>query len=95
LFDVREETEARPLEEEWAITFHHTTAQLLFMAMRAQRDIQTVVAFLTIRVKSPDKVDWEKVKRVLKYLNGTKYLKLTIRVENLGILKGTLMGHIL
>jgi hypothetical protein len=46
-----------------------------------------VVAFLTTRVKSPLKDDWGKLKRLLKYLNGTKYLKLSISVENLGILK--------
>jgi len=57
------------------------------MAAQARRDIQTAVAFLTTRVKSPDKDDWGKLKRVLKYLNGTKYLKLSISVENLGILK--------
>jgi len=74
LFDIRDKKEARPLEEEHAIAFHHTTAQLLFMAAQARRDIQTAVAFLTTRVKSPDKDDWGKLKRVLKYLNGTKYL---------------------
>ncbi len=57
------------------------------MATRAQRDIQTAVAFLTTRVKSPDEDNWGKLKRVLKFLNGTKYLKLSISVENLGILK--------
>ena len=57
------------------------------MATHAQRDIQTVVAFLTTRVKSPDEDNWEKLKRVLKYLNSTKHLNLTISVENLGILK--------
>ena len=62
-------------------------AQLLFMATRARRDIQTAVAFLTTRVKAPDKDDWGKLKRVLKYLNGTKFLKLTLSVENLGMLK--------
>jgi hypothetical protein len=45
------------------------------------------VAFLTTRVKSPDKDDWGKLKRVLKYLNGTKYLKLRLSVENVGMLK--------
>ncbi len=45
------------------------------------------VAFLTARVKSPLKDDRGKLKRLLKYLNGTKYLKLSISVENLGILK--------
>jgi hypothetical protein len=39
------------------------------------------------RVKSPNKDAWEKLKRVLKYLNGTKYLKLRLSVENLGMLK--------
>ena len=80
LFDIRDEEEARPLEEECAIAFHHTTAQLLLMAARARRDIQTAVAFLTKRVKSPDKDDWGKLKRVLKYLNDTKYLKLSVGV---------------
>jgi hypothetical protein len=35
LFDIREEKEVQPLEEERAIAFHHTTAQLLFMATQA------------------------------------------------------------
>jgi hypothetical protein len=39
------------------------------------------------RVKSPDEDDWEKLKRVLKYLDGTKYLKLRLSVENMGMLK--------
>ena len=47
LFDVRDEKEARPPEEERALAFHHTVAQLLFMATRARRDIQMAVAFLT------------------------------------------------
>jgi hypothetical protein len=38
-------------------------------------------------VKSPDKDDWGNLKRVLKYLNGTKYLKLRLSGENVGMLK--------
>ncbi len=76
LFTVRDEKEARALKEERAHVFHHTVAQLLFMSKRARRDIQMAVAFLTTRVKSPDKDDWGKLKGVLKYLNRTKYLKL-------------------
>ncbi len=57
------------------------------MATRARRDIQTAVAFLTTRVKSPDKDDWGKLKHMLKYLNGTKYLKLRLTVDNLSMLK--------
>jgi hypothetical protein len=47
LFKIRDAKETTPLEEERALAFHHTVAQLLFMATRAQRDIQTAVAFLT------------------------------------------------
>jgi hypothetical protein len=60
------------LEEERA--FHHRVAKLLFMTTRVRRDMQTAVAFLTSRVKCPDKDDWGKLKQVLKYLNGTRYL---------------------
>ncbi len=87
LFDIRDKKDRKLLDKERAMAFHHTTAQLLFMATRARRDIQMTVAFLTTRVKLPDKDDWGKLKRVLRYLNGTKYLKLSISVNDLGILK--------
>jgi hypothetical protein len=87
LFDIRDKKDRKLLDEERAMAFHHTTAQLLFMATRAQRDIQTTVAFLMTRVKLPDEDDWGKLKWVLKYLNGTRYLKLIISVYDLGILK--------
>jgi hypothetical protein len=45
------------------------------------------VAFLTTRVKEPDEDDWGKLRRGLKYLNRTKYLKLKLSVESLGVLK--------
>ncbi len=37
-------------------------------------------------MKNPDEDDWGKLKRVLRYLNGTKYLKLNLRADNLGVL---------
>jgi hypothetical protein len=87
LFDMQDEKDARLLEEERAIAFHHTMAQPLFMATRACWDIQTVVAFLTTRAKALDEDDWGKLQRVLQCLNGTKYLKSTISVKDLAILK--------
>ena len=51
LFVIRDESEARKLNEEQALAFHRTVAQLLFMATRTRRDIQTAVAFLTTREK--------------------------------------------
>jgi len=85
LFVIRDGKEARKLSEEQALAFHHTVAQLLFMATRARRDIQTAVAFLTTRVKSPDEDDWGKLKCMSNYLNGTKYLKLRLTVDNLTV----------
>ncbi len=61
LFNIRDKKEARPLEEERVLVFHCTVTQLLFMLTRARQDIQTAVAFLSTRVKSPDKDDWEKL----------------------------------
>jgi hypothetical protein len=87
LFTVRDKKETRVLEKERALVFHHMVAQLLFVCTRARQDIQAAVVFLTTRVKEPDKDDWGKLKRVLKYLKGTKYLMLKLSVDNLGILK--------
>jgi hypothetical protein len=67
LFKVRDE--GRKLNEEQADAFHHTVYQLLFVANRARRDIQTAVSFLMTRAQAPDEDDWGKLKRVLKYLN--------------------------
>jgi hypothetical protein len=47
-----------------------------------------------MRVKKSDKDDWGKLIRVLQYLNRTKYLKLHISVDDLGILKWYVMDHI-
>ncbi len=76
LFKIRED--GRKLDDEMADAFHHTVYQLLFTANRACRDIQTAVSFLTTRVQAPDKDNWGKLKGILKYLNGTRHLKLTL-----------------
>jgi hypothetical protein len=52
--------------------------QLLFAANQAQKDIQTAVSFLTTLVRDPDEDDWKKLVHMLKYLNGTRYMKLTL-----------------
>ena len=52
------------------------------------RDIQTEVSFVTTRVKSMDGDGWGKLKTVLKYLKGTKYTKLTLRVNSLLVTNG-------
>jgi hypothetical protein len=41
------------------------------------------VLFLTTRVKAPDQDDWRKLVRVLKYLNGTRYMKLILSADKM------------
>ena len=57
------------------------------MTTRVRRDIQTAVAFLTTRVTEPDEDNWGKLKRVLRYLKGTKTMKLTLSAVNLSVVK--------
>ncbi len=76
----------KKLNEEQAEAFHHTVYQLLFAANRARRDIQTAVSFLTTRVRDPDEDDWKKLVRVLKYLKGTQYMKLTLVADEMNFI---------
>ena len=69
------------------MAFHHTTAQLLYIAPRWIRYIYKTIAFLTTRVNKPDEDNWMKLKRCLKYLKGKKYMKLIISVYSLSIVK--------
>ena len=71
LFTVRPDEEQKSLPEEQAQAFHRTTAQLLFLSQRTRPDTQTLVSFLTKRVRSPDEDDWSKLKRGIVYLKGT------------------------
>ncbi len=44
------------------------------------------MSFLTTRVKDPDEDDWKKLVRVLKYLNGTPYMKLTLVADEMNFI---------
>ena len=67
--------------------FHHNTAKLLFLSKRARPDIQTAVAFLTTRVKLPDRDDYKKLARVMKYLRATVDLSLILEADDLNVVK--------
>ena len=88
LFDIRDSDDPKKelLPEELATHFHHSVAQLLFLCMRSRRDIHTAVSFLTTRVRAPDRDDWGKLKNVMKYLKGTRHMKLNLAVDNMNSL---------
>ena len=85
LFQVR--TGTMKLELKQAQLFHRFVSKLLYLAKRGRPDIGTAVAFLTTRVIEPDKDDWNKLVRCMKYLNFTKKLTLTLVSDKLPICK--------
>jgi len=61
--------------------FHSKVAKLLYLAKRVRPDILLAISFLSTRVRCPTEQDMSKLDRVLKYLNGTKTLGLSMRGE--------------
>ena len=86
LCKIRDQRETKNLDEKRSIVFHHTVAQLLFLSGRARQDIQTALAFLTTKAKDLDKNNWSKLKRVLKYLKGTRNLELILTGNKMGLI---------
>jgi len=70
-----------------AVVFHNLTAKVLFATKRARPDTCTSVAFLTTRVREPDKDDWRKLCHLMKYLRATWDLPLILSADGTGIVK--------
>ena len=66
------------LDERRKEEFHTTVAKALFLCKRARPDLQPTVPFLCTRVQSPDKDDWKKLLRMLKYQQDTAELELIL-----------------
>lgn len=81
LCQIRDPSVAKPLNETLAIAFHHTVVQLLFAGTHAHCNIQVTISFLTTWVRQLDEDELGKSKRALKYLNGTKSLKLSLHAD--------------
>ena len=85
LFKIDEACEK--LSQDKAVVFHNLVAKTLYATKRARPDTCTAIAFLTTRVRNPDKDDWRKLVHLMKYLRGTRTLPLTLRADGSGILK--------
>ena len=81
LFEVNE-NDPKHLSEDEAMNFHHVVARLLFLCKLARTDIHTAVAFLCTRVKKPDEDDYKTLCRVIKYLQSTMEVKLTLEADD-------------
>jgi hypothetical protein len=75
------------LDDKTSTLFHHNVAKLLFLCKRARPDIQTAVSFLCTRVKRPDRDDYKKLGRVMRYLRATVSMPLTLEAHSIQLVK--------
>ena len=71
------------LTQERSDIFHSIVMKLMWISQRCRLDIATAIAFLCTRVSKSTQQDWFKLKRVLKFLNGTFSDMLTLGAESL------------
>jgi hypothetical protein len=75
------------LDRKEAELYHTVVAKGLFVSKRARPDILPTIAVLCTRVREPHESDWDKLKRLLKYLNGTRKDVLTLSADDLGVIQ--------
>ena len=79
LFEIGE---SPPLTTEVREEFHSRVAKLLYLAKRVRPDLLVSVSFLATRVRGATEQDHSKLDRVLRYLNATADLGLTLEVSD-------------
>ena len=79
LFEV--DPDSPRLDKHGSENFHSVTAKLLFLSKRTRPEICVAVSFLTSRVQESTEQDMGKLKRVLRYLLGTKHLGITLEAD--------------
>jgi hypothetical protein len=67
--------------------FHTFVAKGPFLCKRARPDIQQAILVLCTGVRDPNQADWQKLMRVMKYLNGTKEENLILSADGLRVVK--------
>jgi hypothetical protein len=85
--DLFNKGQGKKLTTERAEGYHTMVAKGLFLCKRARPDIQPTIAVLCTRVKEPNESDYTKLLRMMKYLNGTRHLRLILSAGNLHCIK--------
>jgi hypothetical protein len=85
LFTVNEDCEK--LADNKAVEFHNIVAKTLHVTKRARPDTCAPIAFLTTRVRQPDKDDWKKMVHLMRYIRGTRHMPLILSANGSHILK--------
>jgi hypothetical protein len=84
LFIVNEDSEKLP--DEMAANFHTIVAKTLYVTKRARPDMCLSIAFLTTRVRAPDRDDWKKLCHLVEYLRKDHARALVLGAKNNGLL---------
>jgi hypothetical protein len=85
LFQVNNDT--IKLDESKARKYHTFVAKLLFLTTRARPDIHTAAAFLTTWAMYTFEDDWKKLVHLIGYLRGTAEMPLTLRADDIAVVK--------
>jgi len=85
-----ERDDSDPLSEDRRESFHSLVAKLLYLAKRVRPDLLVSVSYIATRVRCATEKDHHKLERVLKYLNATRELGLTLEVSG----KISVVGYI-
>jgi hypothetical protein len=67
--------------------FHSFVMKCMFLSKRGRPDIQIGVPFLSTRVKQPTKCNWNKLLKILKFLNQTKNEVITLAMDDTETIK--------
>ncbi len=84
LFTVDEDLAKLPEKQKAA--FHNVVAKALYVAKQARLNIAVSVSFLTAQVHCPDVRDRVKLRHLVKYLQSTVALPLTLGATSGGVL---------
>jgi hypothetical protein len=83
IFIVKESPRLELIESK---KFHSFVAKLLYLSKRFRVDILQSVIFLTTRVQESTEEDMKKLKRIIKYLNYSKDLTMSLGVKGFSIM---------
>jgi hypothetical protein len=95
LFAVSPMSREHQLNVATADLYHHNVAKLLFLCKRMRSKIQTAVAFLCTCMKSPNYEDYKKLTWVMRYLQATWNLPITLECKVWNRSSGELTPHLL
>jgi hypothetical protein len=85
LFKVDENCEK--LKQDNAVEFHNLVANTLYSTKRANPDTCTAIAFLTRKVRSPGKDNWNKLVHLMIYIRCTRTMPLIMSANGSVILR--------